>query len=148
SLSIKVNGQAAPVVLAGSGNTIQGSGLLSGDYTVTSGAAVAPGNSPGLLTIDGDTTFGSGGYLSIELAGQVRGSSYDALDVSGDVQINGGLLDVSLLNGFVPSASDTFIILRGDHISGRFANATSSIVVGGQSLPVTYFNQMVVLGNA
>ena len=148
SLSIKLNAQAAAVVLAGGGNTIQGSGLLTGNYTVTSDAAIAPGNSPGLLTIDGDTTFGTGGHLSIELAGLMRGSLYDSLDVTGNVQINGGLLDVTLLNGFIPSPNDAFIILRGHHISGRFSNAISSIMVGGQSLPITYFDQMIVLGNA
>lgn len=148
SLSISLNGQAADVQLSGSGNTIQGSGLLQGDYTVANGAAVSPGNSPGLLTIDGDTTFAAGGHLSIELAGTIRGMQYDALDVSGDVLIDGGLLDVSLLGGFVPTSDDGFILLRGRHVNGKFANALSSIVVGGQSLPVTYFDQMVVLGNA
>lgn len=148
SLSIKLNGQAAAVVLTGGGNNIQGNGLLAGNYTVADGAAVSPGNSPGLLTIDGDTTFGTAGHLSIELAGLLRGSSYDALDVSGDVVINGGLLDLSLLNGFVPSPSDAFVILRANHVSGKFSNAISSILVGGQSIPVTYFDKMIVLGNA
>jgi hypothetical protein len=148
SLSVRLNGEAANVELNGNGNTIQGSGLLQGNYTVLSGANVAPGNSPGLLTIDGDTTFGSSGHLTIELAGLARGLNYDGLDVTGEVTIAGGLLDVSLLNGFAPNSADAFIILRGHHISGRFSNALSSIVVGTQTLPVTYFDQMVVLGNA
>jgi hypothetical protein len=148
SLSILLNGQAANVQLSGSGNTIEGSGLLHGDYTVTAGAAISPGNSPGLLSLDGNTTFAAGGHLSIELAGTTRGTQYDSLDVSGDVIINGGLLDVSLIGGFVPAGTDGFVLLRGHHVSGKFANALSSIVVGGQTMPVTYLDQMVVLGNA
>ncbi len=148
SLSIKLNGQAAEVLLSGGGNSIQGSGILAGDYTVVNGAAVAPGNSPGLLTINGDMTFGSAGLLSTQLAGLSRGSQYDALDVSGDVVISGAILDVSFLNGFTPTSNDAFIIMRAHHVTGRFANATNSILVNGQSLPITYFDQMVVLGNA
>jgi autotransporter-associated beta strand protein len=148
SLAIQINGEALPVEVSGAGNIIAGSGLLEGTYTVTNGAAISPGSSPGLLSINGQTTIATNGHLSIELGGAALGTQYDSLDVSGNVFLSGALLDVSFLNGFTPTNNDAFVILRGSSITGKFANAQSSIVVGGMMLPVTYFEQMVVLGNA
>jgi hypothetical protein len=84
---------------------------------------------------------------AIELAGNHPGTGYDSLHVLGDVTIGGGILDVSLLNGFVPDPNDAFVILRGTSIEGVFENAVETITVGNVPLPVTYLERMVVLGN-
>jgi len=48
----------------------------------------------------------------------VQGNDYDLLDVSGIAALNGGSLDISLLDGFEPSEGDVFDILDASAISG------------------------------
>jgi len=95
---------------------VAGSGTILGSLT-NAGGTVAPGNSPGTLSINGDYTQESG-TLAIELAGLVQGNDYDLLDVSGIAALNGGTLDVTLLEGFEPSEGDVFDILDASVISG------------------------------
>lgn len=85
---------------------------------VQHGGRLAPGLSPGLMTIAGDYAI-DGGIVEIELAGSTRGDEYDALDVSGTATL-GGTLMISLLDAFVPAPGDSFQILAADTISGAF----------------------------
>ena len=82
-------------------------------------ATVAPGNSPGILTIDGDYTQGSGGTLAIEIAGNTPGHEYDRLVVNGQANL-AGTLAVTLLDSFTPLDGHTFDILDFNSVSGDF----------------------------
>ena len=106
----------------GGGNLLFNAGLLDvetfhGDLVQT-GGVLAPGDSPGLTVIDGDYTLTSG-TLAIELAGHQRGTQYDAVDVVGTATL-GGLLEVTLLDDFLPAAGDVFQLLAAETISGSF----------------------------
>jgi|GEM_PF-3568656 len=90
------------------GGLLQGTGAVTGP--VTNAGRVAPGLSPGMLTVSGSYTQASGGALAIELGGLAAGSGHDQLAVAGEASL-GGTLDVSLLGGFVPSAGDTFDVV-------------------------------------
>jgi hypothetical protein len=57
-------------MVVGAGGTITGSGMVAGNLENPS-ATVAPGNSPGTLTISGDFTQGPGGTLQMEIGGTV-----------------------------------------------------------------------------
>ena len=85
------------------GNTLAGSGTITGD--VTNEGIIAPGNSPGTLSVDG-SVGGTGSYL-MEIASAV---SYDQLDVTGTMNFNGSVIDVDLLGGFAPGLGDTFTL--------------------------------------
>jgi len=104
-------------VAAFAAGSVTGSGTILGDV-VNTGATVAPGNSPGTLTITGNYTQESDATLAIELAGLVQGNDYDLLDVSGIAALNGGTLAVTLLDGFEPSEGDVFDILNASAITG------------------------------
>ena len=78
--------------------TISGNGTIGGDVT-NSGGTTSPGNSPGMLTIDGNYNQGSGGTLAIEIGGTQAGAEYDVLQVLGDASL-AGTLSVSLIDGF------------------------------------------------
>ena len=91
-----------------------GSGEINGDVTNDSGT-VAPGNSPGTLTVNGDYFQGAGATLAIEIAGKAL---HDLLDVSGIITLNGGSLDVLLLDGFNPAEGDIYDILDFSAIDG------------------------------
>jgi T5SS/PEP-CTERM-associated repeat protein len=82
--------QSGGVVSAGEGIIIRSTGALTGDGTiigkVTNEGTVAPGNSPGVLQIDGDYEQPENGVLKLQLAGP-DSAAWDHLVVAGDVTI-------------------------------------------------------------
>lgn len=124
--------------------SIGGSGTITGD--VTNEGTVAPGNSPGTLAVEGTYTQTGSGNLLIELSGTAT-DLFDLLSATEQVTLDGEL-EVRLLDGFVPASSDTFTILTGASIAGRFDNAlervqfdvgTFDIVYGANSVSLTHF---------
>ena len=118
-------GGGSVVVLGGS---LGGGGTVGGNVMNTSGA-VAPGNSAGQLTVEGDYTQGSTGLLAIELGGLILGTEYDHLQVTGNAALD-GTLNVSLIEEFTPSAGDSFDILDWGTIGGTFAAMNLPTVAG------------------
>jgi hypothetical protein len=98
------------------GGNLSGTGTVMGTVN-NSGGEVKPGSSPGGLTINGFYTQGSGGALTIDIASLTL---FDVLSVSGQASL-GGVLNIVLLNGFVPPDGSTFTILTGNPVSGTFA---------------------------
>ena len=100
-LSLATNGKLA------------GKGTLIGE--VINAGATSPGASTGVLAIDGDYLQEASGRLTIEIGGNDNSSptlkQFDQLLVFGHADL-GGTLDVSLVNGFVPSVGDSFPILK------------------------------------
>ena len=122
----------------GSVLTLQGDSFLNQQGGVLSGAGefrfqfvnpvmndgiIAPGLSPGELTLDGDITFGNTSELLIELGGLAAGQEYDVLIITGDANLN-GMLEISFLDGFEDQVTngDTFTILNAGNLSGTFNN--------------------------
>jgi len=99
----------------GSGNleilqgNVFGNGTVGGDVTNTAGT-VAPGNSPGILTIDGSYTQGATGTLALEIGGLIAGEEHDKLVITGTADLN-GTISVELTDSFTPAANDTFDVL-------------------------------------
>ncbi|HVP55683.1 MAG TPA: PEP-CTERM sorting domain-containing protein [Candidatus Eisenbacteria bacterium] len=100
------------------GGTLSGSGLIQGD--VFMGGTMSPGDSPGLLTIQGNYTQLSSGSFFAELAGLTPGTQYDQLVVSGLATLD-GTLDVVLLNGFVVHLGDSFVLMTFANETGQFS---------------------------
>ena len=80
------------------GGTLGGTGVLGsvGAYSGT----VSPGASPGVLKV-GNITMSQETVFRVELNGSAAGFSYDQLNVVGEVNLNGAVLDATL--GFVPT---------------------------------------------
>jgi trimeric autotransporter adhesin len=83
--------------------TVSGSGTFRGNFTLE--GSLAPGNSPGLQTYDGNLTLGLGSTILMEITGTARGTEYDAIDVTGTLGY-GGALTLNFANAF--SEGDTF----------------------------------------
>jgi hypothetical protein len=98
-------GGGSIVVSAGA---LGGSGEIVGDLT-NNGGTVAPGTSPGKLSVAGNYLQTSGSLL-IEIDGTTAESQYDVLDVTGNLTMSGGSLDVVM--GFTPTPGGTFDILN------------------------------------
>lgn len=99
------------------GGKLSGSGIINAN--VIMGGKLSPGNSPGILTINGNyTQTAFGAYIS-ELAGPAAGTGYDQVDVNGAADL-AGRLDVNLLNGFTVALGDSFILMKYDSETGTF----------------------------
>ncbi len=96
-------------LLTGSGGTIIGNVVNSG--------TIAPGNSPGLLTIDGDLTQTAAGRLAFEIAGP---QAYDQLVVTGHAAL-AGTLSLALLDGYAPELGTTFQLFDFSSTAGELA---------------------------
>ncbi len=93
--------------------TLTGSGTLNSN--LVNAGLVSPGESPGLITVNGDYTQEVSGSLRIELGGIVPGTLFDQLVVTGTATL-AGELDVSLIEPYVPSAGDRYTITTyADH---------------------------------
>jgi uncharacterized repeat protein (TIGR01451 family) len=106
------------------GGTLVGNGTIAG--TVANHAVVAPGASPGTLTINGDYVQASNGTLNIQLGGTTPGTQYDRLAVSGTVTLN-GTLNVTTAGGFVPAVGNAFQFLT----YGARANVSTFATTSG-----------------
>lgn len=124
---LEVNGSMSGTFNVASGAGLGGVGTLTGD--VTSAGVVAPGNSIGTLTVDGDFTLNTGGTLEIEFD-EMGG---DLLAVSGSASLSGGDLLLQPLDSS-DGAGLTFLTADAG-ISGTFS--TVSVQGGGQAA-ITY----------
>lgn len=99
------------------GSTLSGSGSLVCD--VNNAGRIAPGESPGLITIDGDLTLETTATLDIEIGA----SGFDQIFVSGQAVL-AGQLTVTILDGEAPNIQpgDQFEILRAGSLSQQFDN--------------------------
>jgi autotransporter-associated beta strand protein len=93
-------------VTVDSGATLGGHGRIGGGVALDAGAHLAPGNSIGTLTIDGDLTAAQGSVLDFELGtpGATLASfgSGDSVTVGGNLKLDGATLNVSDASDFGP----------------------------------------------
>lgn len=93
-------------VMVNSGGTLNGTGTIGGDVSLASGGMLAPGLSPGTLTIDGSLDLVGGSHLAFDL-----GSTSDLLNIGGTLNFSGGgtaLFDI-LSNGLTAGADYTLM---------------------------------------
>jgi hypothetical protein len=110
--------------LAINGGLLGGSGTINGTVAMTS-ATLAPGNSAGNLTINGDLTITADTIWNLEIGGTNQGTQYDFVSEAGSTQfnLNGSTLQLSLINSFTPDPLDTFTIFSSNNsILGTFGN--------------------------
>jgi len=90
-----------------SGGHLGGSGRVGANVRVA--GVFAPGHSPGYVEIEGDYVQDPGATLEIELAG-TDASEFDRVVVEGSAYLS-GVIQVLLLDGFVPTSGDVFEVL-------------------------------------
>ncbi|MCP5011556.1 MAG: hypothetical protein GY942_16365, partial [Aestuariibacter sp.] len=91
----------------------------------------------------GNLNMASTSSLEIEIGGTTECSEYDQVRVTGSVELSGAVLSLTQLGAFVPSDSDTFIIISNDDsdsITGTFAGFPEGgiVSIGGKSFNISY----------
>ena len=100
---------------------LKGGGVVQAD--VVSEGEIAPGASPGTLTIQGNLQINPGSVYHCELAG-VNTGQFDVLDVQGVLSFGSqtggpaGTFDLILLPGFVATLGQQFEVLRFRQFTG------------------------------
>ena len=96
--------------------------IYNGDLT-NAGGTLAPGRSPGSTTILGDYTQQAGATLEIEIGGTATATQFDFVDVNGTATL-GGELQLAIINGFMPDATEEFVVFNADEdLLSFFVNA-------------------------
>ena len=82
------------------GATLGGTGSIAGDVIVNDGATIAPGMSPGTLTV-GSLSLSSGSILDYELgqAGVIGSGINDLIEINGDLTLD-GTMNITDAGGF------------------------------------------------
>ncbi|MBI5683897.1 MAG: PEP-CTERM sorting domain-containing protein [Verrucomicrobia bacterium] len=104
----------------------------SGDIIASSATnfgIIAPGHSPGTLSFSGSLTLNDSSLLSMEIGGTAT-NDYDRVWVGGLLRI-GGLLDVTLTNGYTGNAGDTFDLFNFGTLTGTFSQTNLPALAGG-----------------
>jgi hypothetical protein len=109
-----LNGQRAGITVM-SGGTLKGTGTITSGLWVNDGGHVAPGNSPGCLTVD---TVQIDGEYQFELGGVDACTGYDQIKVMNATQTSPttvlgatSVLTTSRYNGYTPKQADTFTLI-------------------------------------
>ena len=114
---IRVSSGSSAVFFGG----MSGAGAYTGTGTLFAEGDLNPGNSPGLVTIEGSLSLGVTSNSQFEIGGMGRGTEYDAFAIGGALSL-GGNLEVSLYDVgsglFSPQAGDSFDLFTADTISG------------------------------
>lgn len=129
-----VNGTVQGNVMVPAGSTLNGSGIING--SVSGAGSFSPGNSPGVMTINGN--FSPTGTTSFEVnsPGTTPGTHFDQFVVNGGVTISGSLL--SLTGTLVsPALGQEIVLIKNDGIdpvSGTFTGLPNGATVTFNSL--------------
>jgi hypothetical protein len=140
--------QAKGGITFNGGSVFGNGGTLSvGTNTVTDNATFNIGDQtmkPGKETIAGKYSQGSIGALNIDIGGTTAGTQYDQLTITSTASLN-GVLNLDLINGFVPTLSETFDILNASSITGTFATINGTSINGSEHFGVVYNSNNVTL---
>ncbi|HRO09645.1 MAG TPA: right-handed parallel beta-helix repeat-containing protein, partial [Saprospiraceae bacterium] len=90
---------------------VKGAGTLTWQNAANNNGHIAPGASPGCLTINGNV---DNYILDIEIGGTTVCTDYDQLIVNGTFDASSSTLNTSAYNSFVPTVGDVFMIVNND----------------------------------
>ncbi len=131
-----------------SGQTVQGTGRISGGMLLDTGATLAPGLGAGTLTVSNDVSLLSGSFFSVGFDGISLGQ-YDRLLMvgSGDTLTLGGTLQVTDSMVFVPLLDVFPIVIGFQTLSGTFQGLPEDalIVTANNTYRINYNADNVTL---
>ncbi|MDP4626481.1 MAG: hypothetical protein NWT08_15250 [Akkermansiaceae bacterium] len=145
TLVIDGNIVSSTLTTVASGATIGGSGS-TGALTIESGGFHNPGNSPGIMNVNGN--YSLAGTLVAEITSNTAGiGGYDQVNVMGDVVISGAL-DAMFTGGTYTAGDLLFLVTNdgSDAVTGTFTGLAQGAVVtnfGGFDWAISYLADSV-----
>jgi len=125
----------------GDGGVLGGSATI-GSLTANAGGTVAPGYSPGTLTVDGPVAFNAGSVYSVDVTPD---GSHDVISASGDVTLSSGAsVEVVAADGAYDRQSSYTILTTSGTVTGTFGSVSTNLAFLRPTL--TYDTQNVYLG--
>ena len=133
-------------VLTGGGTIDVQAGTLSGGGTVggnvdNSGGTIAPGNSPGVLTVNGNLNNAAGGTIAMEIEGTDgpgEAQGHDQIQVTGNSTLD-GTLNINPGSGYsdptVRAARDNFTLISS---AGGSTGAFATVNYNGTALSADF----------
>jgi hypothetical protein len=119
--AIGSSGNLAASTVNIAGGTLQGTGLITGNLSLTGGTLTPDAVvQPGTLTLNGNYIQGPGGTLLIDISGTPAGQ-FSVFNISRSAQLD-GTVNFMFLNGFTPTIGDIFTFLTFGSVSGDFSN--------------------------
>lgn len=125
--------------------TVYGGGLLKGNGTVDNlqvydGGTIAPGNSPGKITVKQNLWLAQNSTFNAEILNKDK---YDQLVVAGTVDIANAKLDLKFIKGGTVKKGDEFILISNggsDAVAGTFAGLKegAKITIGKAVFAISY----------
>lgn len=128
--TLRVNGHLAGTLQLNDGATLGGAGTV-GHISAGSGAIIAPGNSIGTLTVDGDLNLASGSRYEVEV--DPVGADSDLIHVTGDATLAGAVIHIGENGSYQPLSEYTILTADGV-INGAFDTVSSDFAFLDPSL--------------
>lgn len=138
---LAVNATMANTAFTVNSGTLSGTGTL-GSLTMMTGSIVAPGNSIGTLTVNGNFVQNAGTTYQVEV--NAAGQS-DRINVSGMATINGGTVQVLAQSGSYGRNTTYTIVNATGGLSGVYSNVTSNFAFLTPSLSYDANNVYLLL---
>ncbi|AYM66080.1 autotransporter domain-containing protein [Agrobacterium fabrum] len=135
-MTLVVNEALGGSAWIGNGGRLQGTGTIGSGtgstVTLAAGSTLAPGNSIGTLSVDGDLILNAGSRYEVEVA--PGGKQSDLIKVTGSATLNGGTVaHIGMTGTYDPAA--TYTILSAEHgVNGSFDTVTSDFAFLDPSL--------------
>jgi autotransporter-associated beta strand protein len=124
--TLKANGLVTGVVTTALGSVVTGSGTIDGDLLI--GGNLAPGNSPGTLTLTNDNlVLGSASTGTFELGGTAP-SAYDRVVGINSLTLD-GIITVSYTGGFNPTTGNSFDLFDFTTVNASGFNVATDLVL-------------------
>jgi len=140
--TLSVNGSIAnSSVSVNNGGTLGGSGTV-GSTTIAAGGVLAPGNSIGTLTVNGNVTFAAGSIYRVEVD---PAGNNDRINATGTATLNGGTVDVQAGAGSYSLSTQYTILNAAGGRTGAFAGVTSNLAFLTPSLAYDANNVFLTL---
>ena len=138
--TLAVNGSLTSNVAVGAAGTLGGNGTITG--LVTNNGIIAPGNSIGTLTINGNFVQSAGSVYQVQVnpAGQS-----DRINTSGMATINGGMVQVQAQSGTYARNTTYTILNATGGVSGAYSSVTSNFAFLTPSLSYDANNVYLLL---
>ncbi len=130
----KIEGELTAPILRFLGGDFSGNGTINGNLLEHVVGNLAPGQSPGILTINANYVQSSTATLDIELGGLIPGTEHDQLVINGDATLAGTLRLVPL-KGFLPLVGQAYEILT---VTGGTHTGEFETIVGPGEYNVAY----------